>query len=87
MTQKLLAEEEAGFRADTNTVEQILNSRFLTEKHLQHGKDLVIDFKRLDWVWHEGLWHVMRKFQVKEGHVGIIETLYNVSRSLVLLNL
>ena len=35
---------------------------------------------------HEGLWHVLRSFNVQEGLVGTIEALYNSSSSAVLLN-
>ena len=37
-------------------------------------------------MWHEGLWHVLRSFNVQEGLVGTIEALYNSSSSAVLLN-
>uniref|UniRef100_A0A0L8GMR6 Uncharacterized protein n=1 Tax=Octopus bimaculoides TaxID=37653 RepID=A0A0L8GMR6_OCTBM len=47
--EEILAEEQAGFRPQRNTVEQILNTRLFTEKHLQHQTDLYqnfIDFKK-----------------------------------------
>ena len=34
--EKILAEEQAGFRAGRSTTEQILNLRILCEKSLQH---------------------------------------------------
>ena len=54
--EKLLAEEQAGFRPGRSTVEQILNSRVIIETHLYHQHDLFrnfIDFKKpFDRVWH-----------------------------------
>ena len=53
--QKIIAEEQAGFRAGRRNTEQILNLRILREKYLQHQEDLYhvfIDFKKaFDRVW------------------------------------
>ena len=58
--EKLLAEEQAGFRQKRSLVEQIFNLRILIEKHLQHQKNLFHNFinfkKAFDRVWHDGLW-------------------------------
>ena len=46
--EKIIAEEQAGFRAGRSTTEQIFNLRILSEKYLQHRQDLYhvfIDFK------------------------------------------
>ena len=46
---KIIAEEQAGFRAGRRTTEQIFNLCILCEKYLQHQKDLYhvfIDFKK-----------------------------------------
>ena len=88
--EELLAEEQAGFRAGRSTTEQIFNCRVLIEKHLQHQRDLFhnfIDFKKaFDRVWHDGLWWVLRSFNVEEGLVQVIESLYKNASSAVLLN-
>ena len=45
---KIIAEEQAGFRAGRSTTQQIFNLRTLCKKHLQHQQDLYhvfIDFK------------------------------------------
>ena len=42
--EELLAEDQAGFRPFRSTVEQIVNSRVITEKHLQHQRDLFHNF-------------------------------------------
>ena len=47
--EKIIAEEQAGFRAGWNTTEQIFNLRILCKKYLQHQQDLYhvfIDFKK-----------------------------------------
>lgn len=88
--EELLSEEQAGFRPGRSTVEQIFNCRIMIEKHLQHQKILYhnfIDFRKaFDRVWHDGLWQVMRGFNIEEGLVQIIEALYKNSSSAVLLN-
>ena len=57
--EKIIAEEQAGFRAGRSTTEQIFNLRILCEKYLQQQKDLYhvfIDFKKaFDKVWHAAL--------------------------------
>ena len=54
--EKIIAEEQAGFRAGRSTTEQIFNLRILCEKYLQHQQDLYhvfIDFKKaFDRVWN-----------------------------------
>ena len=88
--EELLSEEQAGFRAGWSTVEQIFNCRVLIEKHLQHQRDLFhnfIDFKKaFNWVWHDGLWHVLRGFNIEKGLIQVIQTLYDHATSAVLLN-
>ena len=47
--EKIIADEQAGFRAGRSTTEQIFNLRILCEKYLQHQQDLYhvfIDFKK-----------------------------------------
>ena len=60
------------------------------EKHLQHQRDLFhnfIDFeKAFDGVWHAGLGQVLRNFNIEEGLVQAIQTLYENFSSAVLLN-
>ncbi len=57
--EKIIAEEQAGFRAGRSTTEQIFNLRILSEKYLQYPQDLYhvfIDFKKaFDRVWHATL--------------------------------
>ena len=83
-------QEQAGFRSGRSTVEQIFNCRIMIEKHLQHQRDLYHNFigfkKAFDRVWHDGLWHVLRSFNIDEGLVKIMEALYSQASSAVLLN-
>ena len=57
--EKIIAEEQAGFRPGRSTTEQICNLRILCEKYLQHQQDLYhvfIDFKKaFDRLWHAAL--------------------------------
>ena len=57
--ERIIAEEQAGFKAGRSTTEQIFNLRILCEKYLQHQQDLyhfLVDFKRaFDRVWHAAL--------------------------------
>ena len=63
--EKIIAEEQAGFRAGRSTTEQIFILRILYEKYLQHQQDLYhvfIDFmKDFNRVWHAALWATMKK--------------------------
>ena len=67
----ILAEEKVGFRNIRSTIEQILNCRIMAEKHIEYGRKLYhnfVDFKNaFDRVWHEGLWKVMRHFNIDEN--------------------
>ena len=89
-SEKLLAEEQAGFRPKRSTMEQIFNLRILIEKHLQHQKDIYhnfIDFRKaFDRVWHDGLWQVLRQFNIDNCLIEIIKALYDNAHSAVFMN-
>ena len=63
--EKIIAEEQAGFRAGRSTTEQIFNLRILCKKYLQHQQDLYhvfIDFKKaFDSVCYPALRATMKK--------------------------
>ena len=47
--EKIITEEQAGFRADRSITEQIFNLQILCEKYIQHQHDIYhvfIDFKK-----------------------------------------
>ena len=66
--EKIIAEEQIGFRAGWSTIEQIFNLRILREKYLQHQQDLYhafTDFKKaFDRVWHAALWATKKKCNI-----------------------
>ena len=74
--EKIIAEEQAGFRAGRSTTEQIFNLRILCEKCLQHQEDLYhvfIDFKKaFDRVWHAALWATMKKYNISADLIRVI---------------
>ena len=88
--ERIIAEEQAGFRARRSTTEQIFNLRILGEKYLQHQQDLYhvfIDFKKaLDRVWHAALWATMKKYNISTNLIQVIKNLYNKATSAVLFN-
>ena len=79
--EKIIVEEQAGFRAGRSTTEQIFSLRILCEKYLQHQQDLYhvfIDFKKaFDRVWHEALWATMKKYNISANLIQVIKNLYN----------
>ena len=88
--EKIIAEEQAGFRAGRSTTEQIFNLRILCEKYLQHQQDLhrvFKDFKMaFDRVWHAALWATMKKYNTSTNLIQVIKNLYNKAISAVLFN-
>ena len=88
--EKIIPEEQAGFRAGRSTTEQIFNLRILCEKYLQHQQDLYhvfIDFKKaFDRIWHAALWATMKKYDISTNFIQVIKNLYNKATSPVLFN-
>ena len=88
--EKIIAEEQAGFRAGRSTTEQIFNPRILCEKYLQHQQDLYhvfIDFKKtFDRVWHSALWATTKKYNISTNLIQVIKNLYNKATGAVLFN-
>ena len=87
--EKIIAEEQAGFRAGRSTTEQIFNLHSLCEKYLQHQQDLYhvfIDFKKaFNRVWHAALWATMEKCNINTNLIRVIKNLYDKATSAVLL--
>ena len=88
--EKIIARENAGFRAGMSTTEQILNLRNLCEKYLQHQQDLYhvfIDFKKaFHRVWHAALWATTKKHNISTNLIKVIKNLFNKATSAVLFN-
>ena len=88
--EKIIAEEQAGFRAGRSTPEQIFNLRILYEKYLQHQQNLYhvfTDFKKaFDRVSHAALWATMKKYNISTNLIQVIKNLYIKATSAVLFN-
>ena len=79
--EEIIKEEQAGFRAERSTTEQIFSIRILCEKYLQHQQSLYhvfVDFKTaFDRVWHAALWATMRLYNINDNLIRTIKCLYN----------
>ena len=88
--EKIIAEEQAGFRAGRSTTEQIFNLRIFCEKYLQHQQDLChvfIDFKKaFNSIWHAALWATMKKYNISTNLIQVIKNLYNKATNADLFN-
>jgi len=88
--EEVLSESQAGFRRGRSTVEQITTIKILNEKVRDTGKLIFhnfIDFRKaFDRVWHEALWHTMRKFNIGEGITTLVQKLYECAKSKVLVD-
>ena len=66
--EKIIVEEQAGFRTGRSTKEQIFNLRILCEKYLHHQQarcHVFTDFKKaFNRVWHAALWATMKKYNI-----------------------
>ena len=87
--EKIIAEEQAGFRAGRSIAEQIFNLRILCKKYLQHQQDcylVFMDFKAFDRVWHAALWTTMKKYNISTNFIRVIRNLHDKATSVVLFN-
>ena len=88
--EQILKEEQAGFRSQRSNAQQIFNLRLMVEKCLWHQKELFhgfIDFKKaFDRVWHEGLWRVLKEYNIDNRLLEVIESLYDEANSDALAN-
>ena len=88
--ERILSDEQAGFRKGRSTVEQIFNCRILMERHIESQKDLYhnfIDFKKAyDRIWHDRLWSSLQKYDISSNIISMIKSLYCNSTSAVLIN-
>ena len=86
--EKIISEEQAGFRAGRSTTEPIFNLRILCEEYLQHQQDLFhvfIDLKKaFDRDWHAALWATMKKYNISTNLIQVTKNLYNKATSAVI---
>ena len=90
LAEKIIAEEQAGFRAQRSTTEQIFNLRILCEKYPLHQQDLYhvfVDFKNaFDRVRHAALWATMKKYNISTNLIQVIKDFHGKATSAVLFN-
>ena len=83
--EKIIAEEQPGFRAGRSTTEQIFNLRILCEKYPQHQQNpyhVFTDFKKaFHRVWYEALWATMRKYNINASIIQAIKNLCDKAQS------
>ena len=88
--EKIIAEEQAGFRVGRSTTEQIFSLRILCEKYLQHQQDLYHvfkDFKKaFDMVWHRALWATLKQYNISTSLICVFRSLNDKAISAVLFN-
>ena len=84
--EKIIAEEQAGFRAGRSTTEQIFSLRILCEKYLQHQQDLYhifIDFKKaFNRVWHAALWATMKTYNISTNLIQLIKNIFKKTHAI-----
>ena len=86
--EKIISEEQAGFRPGRSTTEQIPNLRIyvLCERYPQHQQDLFhvfVDFKNaFDRVRHAALWFTMKPYN-NNNLIKVIDILYSKATSAV----
>ena len=88
--EKIIAEEQAGFRAGRSTTEQMFNLQIPCEKYLQHQQDLYHVFmdtkKAFDRMWHAALWAAMKNYNISANLIRVIKNFYDKATSAVLFN-
>ena len=83
--QKIITEEQAGFRAGRSTTKQIFRLIIPCEKYLQHQHDLHHVFKKaFDRVWYAVLWATMEKYNI--SLIKLIKHLFHKATSTFLFN-
>ena len=90
LAEKIIAEEQAGFRAGRSTTEQIFNRRILYEKYLQHQQDLYYVFidlrKAFDRVWDSALWATIKTYNISVNLIRVMKNRYDKFTVAVLFN-
>ena len=88
--EKIIAEEQARFRAGRSATESIFNLRIPCEKYLQYQQDryhVFIHFKKaFDRVWHAALWATMKKYNIIADLIQVTKHLYDKGTGAVLFN-
>ena len=79
--EETLTEEQAGFRGERGTVDQLFLIRQLSEKFFEKSRMIYnnfVDYRQaFDSVWQQGLWQVLRNYGIPEKMVKLLENLYS----------
>ncbi|CAM4929837.1 unnamed protein product [Rotaria socialis] len=82
-----LAEEQAGFRKDRSTVQQILTLRLLAEKAKRQGIKIYncfIDFRKaFDTIKHNIIWAVLKSYGIGNKILALLQNIYEQAQSAV----
>ena len=88
--EKIMAEEQAGFRAGRSTTELVFKLRILREKYLQHQQDLFHVFKTsrrpLTGFDMQLCGFIMKKYNINANLIRVIKNLCDKASSAVLFN-
>ena len=75
-----LREEQAGFRKNRSTTDQIATLRIIVEQSLEWNSHLVINFldyeKAFDSIDRDTLWKIMRHYGIPQKLVNLVKTMY-----------
>ena len=79
--EKIIAEEQAGFRTGRSIATQIFHLQILCEKYLQYQRDLchvfIVFKKAFNRVWHAALWATIKKYNISRNLIQVTKNLYN----------
>ena len=77
---KQLRDEQAGFRKNRSTIDQIASLRIIVEQSLEWNSDLIINFldyeKAFDSIDRASLWKILRHHGIPEKVVNLIKNMY-----------
>ena len=89
-SEEFISEEQAGFRANRSTVQQILSLRLIAEKSTARNKKVYncfVDYRKaFNSVWHGGLWAVMNSYGIDDNLTRLMQAIYTETRSMVIVN-
>ena len=85
---KILREEQAGFRPKRGTIEQLFILRNIIEQSYEWNSNIYmifVDFqKALDSIHRETLWRIMKLYGIPDKIINIIKALYRNTRVAVI---
>ena len=77
---KQLREEQAGFRKNRSTIDQIATLRIIVEQSLEWNSELIINFldyeKAFDSIDRTSMWKILRHHGIPEKIVNLIKSMY-----------